>query len=164
MPDHPRGYTTRDNGYRAPDERMSDLYHLRANHAPVVFTEQFQRWLIDAILETRPHLHTRVHGVATESTHVHMLVSWDSDRPWEAIRKSIRTAMTRHARAMLDLQRSESDKDARHQPVFSDGGSRKQVHDRSHFAHLMTQYLPDHSGLQWFEDRGWIEPRAKPPT
>src|SRR5690242_18176990 len=101
MPDHPRGYTTRDDGYRAPNERMSDLYHLRANHALVNFDDQFQLWLIDAILETRSHLHTRVHGVVTESTHVHMLVSWDSDRTWESVRKSIRTAITKHVRALF---------------------------------------------------------------
>jgi hypothetical protein len=81
--------------------------------------------------------------VATEPTHVHVLVSWSSDRTWQVVRAKLRESLTR--RLNREIKRQE---------WFSKSPSRKRVKDQAHFDYLVGEYLPKHSGLKWSEERG----------
>jgi hypothetical protein len=41
-------------------------------------------------------------------------------------------------------------------PWFAEEASRKRVRDLGHLDYLPGEYLPKHGGVQWYEDRGWM--------
>jgi REP element-mobilizing transposase RayT len=84
-----------------------------------------------------------VHFIATETTHVHVLVSWRSEKNWQKVRVGLRQSYTR--RLNRDFERRE---------WFVDGASRKRVKDRAHYDYLVETYLPAHSGWKWSKEKG----------
>jgi hypothetical protein len=84
----------------------------------------------------------RLHRVAGEPSHVHVLVSWSEYVSWQKVRDKLKNLMS------LQLGRQFSAPGRR---WFSGGASRKRVRDRRHFEYLMNQYLPRHRGLNWKE-------------
>jgi hypothetical protein len=143
MPDHSRGYVHRGEGIRPPDERMAELYRGNLKQAVVRFDSAIQRELIAGVLEACQCQEVRCHFIATDSTHAHVLVSWNSDRSWEIVRKQIRSSITRRLNDCV-----------RRQQWFSKSPSRKRVGDRKHFDYVVGVYLPKHSGWKWSEERG----------
>jgi REP element-mobilizing transposase RayT len=144
MPDHPRGYTQRKKGYLPTDPEMARNYERRANDDPSEFDDETSTSLVQELIESCPKIKARLHAGATEITHIHALVSWKHDRSWMSMRASLKTSLTK---ALKRLQNGTA---------LSRGGSRKRVEDRDHFDHLMKKYLSDHSGVAWYEDRGWV--------
>jgi hypothetical protein len=143
LPDHRRGYVHRGQGILPPDQHMADIYRTNLKQAVITFPATIQRELIIGTLQACEHQQVRCHYIATEPTHAHVLVSWNSNRTWEIVRKQIRSNITRKLNSAHKRQN-----------WFSKSPSRKQVRDRKHFDHLITTYLPKHSGLKWSELQG----------
>ena len=143
MPDRPRGYVRRGEGILSPDNEMADMYRRRAEEPHAIFSEAIQRALIDEALTAGEKQGFDVHFIATEITHVHVLVSWRSDKPWKTVRTGLRQSLSR--RLNRDFKRRE---------WFVDGASRKRVKDREHFDYLIEKYLPAHSGWKWSREKG----------
>jgi hypothetical protein len=143
MPDHERGYVHRDRGLSPQDKRMGRIYRRNLLQTAVSFDAAIQREIIGAVLEAGEQQGLRCYGIATETTHAHVLVSWKTDRKWEVARKQIR----RNATLRLNERFGRKN-------WFSKSPSRKRVADRKHFDHLMKVYFPGHSGWKWIEGRG----------
>ncbi|MHB1156512.1 MAG: hypothetical protein ACYC26_06700 [Phycisphaerales bacterium] len=143
MPDRRQGFVIRHRGIQPRNAVMAEAYRQRANFDAVTLTDEQQHDLIECILEAAAHQQLRVHFVATEPTHLHMLVSWTKQAGWAKVRSGVGQSMTR----MLNQTRGE-------QTWFAKSPSRKQVRDREHFDHLTTTYLPRHRGWKWSEKRG----------
>ncbi|WP_168205474.1 transposase [Bythopirellula goksoeyrii] len=143
MPDNPRGYVRRKEGILAPDTHMATCYRDNMCSAAICFDHEIQQILINAALEAFEHQPVRGHAVATESTHLHILVSWQTNRTWKIVCRQLRGSLSR--KLNQEFERSE---------WFSKQPSRKRVADRQHFDHLMDVYLPRHSGLKWREGGG----------
>lgn len=147
MPDRQAGYVKRKRGVLPPDAAMGRRYRKAMTDAEVQFGDAEQRGIIDAVLEAMPHIAAAAHFIATETTHVHALVSWSSEqRTWLQNRSSVKKAIT------LALQRQ-----IEHRRWLSDSASRKQVKDREHFEHLIHHYLPSHRGWKWDEHQGYFQ-------
>jgi REP element-mobilizing transposase RayT len=140
IPSHKRGYVHRTKGIQAVDANIGAHYSLNQRLDKVVFNTDIQTHLIDATLHAGDHLSIRIHGIATETTHVHILLSWRTNTQWKQIRTSLRSGLSRHLNEQLTRR-----------TWFAKNGSRKRVLERPHFEYLMTNYLPNHSGLTWFE-------------
>jgi REP element-mobilizing transposase RayT len=129
------------------------MYARNAKHDGVVLDEVLQRLLIEeaqmACDKQSPHLH----GAATDRSHVHLLVSWRSEKDSLKVRAGLKSSLSRRLNEHRRTIASRADVG----PSLSRAGSRKPVWARDHFDHLMGEYLPDHRGLQWYEDRGWID-------
>ena len=152
MPNHRRGYTRRGVGYVAFDPVMNARYVARAGAEPTVFDARLQATVVTHLLDLPMHVPVRLHAVTTEPSHIHVLLSWRLDRGWLSLRTSVKTSLTRFLRERSDDRR----------PLrLSRGASRKRVVARDHFDYLMTQYLPKHAGVCWFEDKGWIAARRE---
>lgn len=143
LPDHRRGYVHRGEGILPSDRHMAELYRANLKQDMVRFDQSIQRQLIDGTLEACASQQLRCHFVATEPTHVHVLVSWTTDRTWQVVRAKLRESLTR--RLNREVARQE---------WFSKSPSRRQVKDQAHFDYLVNVYLPKHSGLRWAEGRG----------
>ena len=143
MPDHNRGYVRRKEGVISTDVRMAVCYRRNMKHEAVRLDHAIQQVLIEAAIEAFPIQSIRGHGIATDATHLHVLVSWTTDRTWQVARRQLRGSLTRRLNAEFERRQ-----------WFSKQPSRKRVKDRRHFDYLMDIYLPRHQGLKWREDRG----------
>jgi hypothetical protein len=143
LPDHQRGYVRRKEGILATDVRMASRYRSNLQHAAIQFTHDTERVMIDSLLEAFVFQCLRGHFVATESTHIHVLMSWHTDKTWEDVRRGLRNSLTRQLNREFEKRE-----------WFSKQPSRKRVADRKHFDYLIDQYLPRHRGLKWREGVG----------
>jgi hypothetical protein len=98
--------------------------------------------IIEEVNATAEKRRFRLHAVATELTHVHVLISWNGERTYKQLRRGLRESISRRLNAHLRRRWLEQ------------GGSRKQVKDRKHFDYLMDAYFPSHSGWKWREGKG----------
>ena len=143
MPDRRRGYVKRGKGILPRDFDMGARYRGNINERAACFEDDAQRIMIDKLHAASAYQRYRVHSVGTDYGHFHGLVSWRDTRHWSALRRSIRTSLTR--RLNRDIAR---------RTWFVNGSSRKRVKDRDHFDHLVETYLPDHPGWKWSPEKG----------
>jgi len=140
LPDRPQGYVRRGEGVLPPDPEMADVYLRQATAKAVLFDERHQQAMIDAVIEASRFQRFAVHAVATETSHVHILISWRDDRDGSRVRRTLRASLTRQLNAVFGRRE-----------WFSDGASSKCVIDIDHFDHLIGEYLPKHTGLSFFD-------------
>ena len=143
MPDRQQGFVLKGRGIQPPDAARAMSYRARQKEEAAYFNEAVQRLIIDECLIAAEHRRFRVHGVATEPTHVHVLISWSDDRTFEELRRGLRESISRRLNAR------------RRRPWLEQGGSRKRVEHRAHFNYLMDRYQPKHSGWKWREGVGY---------
>ena len=151
--DDPRGFVQTGRGLQKPNAKLAQYYEENAAHPPVSFDMDDQRVLIWIAHDACMRRDWRLHFIATDPSHVHILVSWRSQESWEHVRTRLKTL----ASLMLGRKRSEPGR-----RWISRKGSRKRVQDRKHFDYLVGQYLPGHRGLRWREgDPAPTEPAAR---
>lgn len=140
MPDRKQGFVQHGKGILPSDPQMAQSYRDRQSQNKVTFNEFIQLNIIDAIQENHKHSHYRLHAIATDPSHVHILISWHDQRPTAKLRTAVKQAVTRHLN--LSIQK---------QQWFSRKGSQKRIRDKQHFDYLMKVYLRRHKGLSWYE-------------
>lgn len=144
MPDEDDRYVKRGIGKLPQDTKVAAQYRRQMTDDEVLFDESQQHVLIDEVHLASKHQDFRVHFVATEPTHIHILVSWrDEERPFEKTRASIRQSLSRRL-----------SKEFHQRQWLSEGGSRRRVVGQEHYDYLVCTYLPDHSGWKWSEEKG----------
>ena len=143
MPDHPRGFVRRGKGVFPTDTKLAEKYRDAAKETAVLFESDVQLLMIKELVVACGFQEYRPHFMATESTHLHILMSWKIDREWLRVRTGLKSSMTRRLNREMERR-----------TWFSEKASRKRVLNRKHFDHLMTTYLPSHSGWKWSEANG----------
>lgn len=143
LPDRRQGYVKRSRGILAPDAHMHRLYAEAMKDTVVVFADQQQRHAIAEILESQTPQRFETYFIATDATHIHILLGWRDERAAANMKALVKGSLTRRLNRMLGRRE-----------WLSEGGSRKQVRSRGHFEHLMRTYLPKHAGWKWSRDRG----------
>jgi hypothetical protein len=61
--------------------------------------DEHQLVVIERLRDAVEHIQCRLHFVATEPTHIHVLVSWRDGRPWQKNRTSLKRAITMELKA-----------------------------------------------------------------
>ena len=140
MPDREKGFVRRHKGVLPPDRQLARLYRSDAKQQQVTFDSHMQRVMLEELQTAWVYQKCLGHFIATDSTHVQVLVSWPDERLWKRIRSGLKTSLTQ--RLNRELHR---------RTWFSDSASRKQVKDQSHFDYLVNEYLPSHRGWKWCE-------------
>jgi hypothetical protein len=130
-------------GILAPNVDRAEKYREAMKESPVQFSSQIQRAIIASILGSQEKQDFDAHFIATDPTHVHLLVSWRDDRTWLRLRSTIKSSLSRYLNSRLTRRE-----------WFVEGGSRKRVKDRAHFDYLVQRYLPRHSGWKWSPEKG----------
>ena len=143
LPDRKRGYVRRKVGVLATDTRMAECYRRNIKQEVVKFDGQMQQSVIESASEAFKHQSMRGHAIATDPTHVHLLVSWKTDRSWKVVRRCLRTSLTRQLNRQFETR-----------SWFAKQPSRKRIEDREHFEYLIGSYLPRHRGWKWNEQDG----------
>jgi len=122
------------------------------NFPAMRFNRTIQRRLIVKLLAIASGEGYRLHGVATDPTHLHCVVSWRDDTlRFTKVRGRIKNLLS------LDLSRAAG---ITGRPWFVQKSSRKCVSEQDHLDYLLNVYLPNHRCLQWYEDRGWVNPEG----
>jgi len=140
MPDREEGFVRRGEGVLPSDEPLGRQYRERAGQSEVTFDAAVQALLIAECRTAFEKQRCRGHYVATETTHLHVLVSWPDERDWSKLRAGLRASLSRRL-----------NKEYGKRAWFVDGSSRRRVKDQDHFDHLVTEYLPNHGGWKWRE-------------
>lgn len=148
--DRPQGYVRRGRGILPPDEETAKAYDHNALDEPAVFGADDQSRIASIVAHACGRRGWRLHAVAAETTHVHLLVSWRDDTRSARVCGKLKNLMSRE----LNLA------SARKRRWLSRGASRKPVRDRAHFDQLIRVYLPRHGGLVWVEGMPPLPPPA----
>ena len=135
MPDRDEGFARRGTGILPPSREFMLMYQRDIKGVPVEFNDAHQKALIAEAQVAAEKQQFRLHHIATESTHVHVLMSWKDDRPWLRMRSALKSSFS-----------------VRRQ-WFVDYASRRYVHDQEHFDYLVHVYLPEHGGWKWSETK-----------
>ncbi len=143
MPDRPRGFVRRGEGVLPPSGPLAIRYAERATAEPARFSSRIQKLLLDECRIACQRQLLRLHCIATDPSHLHVLLSWPTLRPWSNVRSAVKSSLTRRL-----------NRDVARQTWFSDGVSRKRVADWKHFKYLVDEYLAAHRGWKWDERRG----------
>ena len=128
MPDRARGYVKRKRGVLSRDVGMAAKYHAAMKEPAIEFDDKTQESILDAILASESLQSFEPYFIATDITHVHLLVGWRDGRTWLRMRSSIKGSMTRYLNNQIVSRE-----------WFVEGGSRKQVKERAHFDYLRTR-------------------------
>lgn len=143
MPDRKQGYVKRNRGVLTPNQEMAAKYRTAMKEPPIEFDDTTQLALLDSILESQVPQRFESYFIATDLTHVHLLVGWRDTRTWLRMRSTIKSSMSRYLNDQIGRRE-----------WFVEGGSRKRVKDQTHFDYLVTKYLPRHTGWEWSSDKG----------
>lgn len=141
LPDRARGYTRRGLGVLPKDTTMAGYYRESMKDAETCFNTSAQRLIVESVHDYVRIKECLLYAIATDATHVHILLGWRGYRLWVDGRRGLKSTITRKLNHAI-TQRS----------WLSRGGSRKRVADKKHFTCLTTQYLPGHRGLCWSAD------------
>jgi hypothetical protein len=150
MPDHRRGYVDRRQGVLPPNSRAAERYWRSAVHDAFELSDDLQRAVIDEIIVACEYQQLKTHFVATEPTHVHVLVGWRTGKTWQSARTGLKTSLTKMLRRLHGP-------DAAARQFFSNGSSRKHIRNQAHFDHWIRNYGPKHLGWKWSDERGFFK-------
>ena len=143
MPDREEGFARRGTGMLPSSREHFLMYQRDIKDVAAEFDEATQLALISECQVAAEKQRFRLHHVATESTHIHALVSWQDDRPWLQMRTALKSSFTRRL-----------NKDFHRRQWFGDYASRRHVEDQEHFDYLVHVYLPENGGWKWSETKG----------
>src|SRR5688572_20279923 len=99
MPDRQQGYVLKGRGIQTPDAARAKAYRARQKQAAACFDDAIQHLIIEECIVTADKRQFRLHGVATEPTHVHVMVSWKDERTFEQVRRGLRESISRRLNA-----------------------------------------------------------------
>jgi len=141
LPDKAKGYVHRNKGLKAKDESMASSYRANQKYPTISFSKAHQKLIAASLRDVGPHLDVTIHAIAAEPTHFHVLASWNHERKWDSIRRSLRTAVSLALNGKFGKR-----------VWLVRNSSRKQVKDDEHFVHLIAKYLPSHRGVFFLRD------------
>jgi hypothetical protein len=143
LPNRQQGYVKRGQGILPPDGRMYGLYVRSMKEPAIIFHGEHQLDLIREVLNASSHQSFEPYGIATDSTHIHILLGW----------RDIKAAKSRSSSIKWSLSHSLKEKYEK-RDWLSEGGSCKQVKNQQHFDYLRYKYLPKHNGWKWQPEKG----------
>ena len=140
--DNSRGFVKWKEGVQEPDVELARAYDKHAKDPRVLFDESKQSALLWIIHDCCCRRQWRLHFVASESSHIHLLMSWRDRSQWKDVSTRVKDLASR---ALGQISGEQGRK------WFVRRSSRKRVKNRKHFDYLVTNYLPSHRGLKWKE-------------
>jgi REP element-mobilizing transposase RayT len=141
-PDNPRGFVRRGEGVRPTDDGMALAYANAASEPPFLFGDCEQsvlHWIVWDLCQRRAW---RLHTIAFDPSHVHILLSWRDETPMPQVFRKTKNLMSRELGLRCRPKRKH---------WFGKFGSKQRVREQAHFDHLINSYFPRHRGLVWRE-------------
>lgn len=85
------GYVRKKVGVLPRDPEMAGHYDRDAAQAPVIFDDEVQRIIIEGVKDICTRRDWMLHAIATEPSHVHLLVSWPPDtHEWKHVHDTLK--------------------------------------------------------------------------
>jgi hypothetical protein len=146
LPDRPEGFVHWREGLQPADEGLAAAYRRKmkvASRDAVDFVEQLQLILIEELQRAATFQNLRLHAAATETTHVHAIVSWADERAPQQVSDGAHESLSRRLNKHVAKRK-----------WLAKGANKRRVKDQEHFDYLRKIYLPSHGGWKWEEERG----------
>ncbi|MEQ8210713.1 MAG: hypothetical protein RH917_12860 [Lacipirellulaceae bacterium] len=125
----------------ADESRMSGTQERRPIRSTGLLAAE-QKLAIEGLARAAERNDCRLHYVATDRTHVQVLVSWQNDCNWKCQRANMRKAIVANLQKMRGRE-----------TWLSEGSSRKQIRSLQQFDQLVNEKLPKYRGLKWSGER-----------
>jgi REP element-mobilizing transposase RayT len=138
-----------DRGIQRPNVALARFYDRQAKHDVVSFSARHQGIILWICWDACKKRSWKLHGVAFDPSHVHLLVSWRSPNSWQVVRGKLKNLIS------WALSKEKYEQGRKWMVRY---GSRKRVKDRRHYDYLMNCYLPKHRGIVWKD--GDVVPEA----
>jgi hypothetical protein len=146
LPDRSEGFVHWREGLQPADEKLAAAYKRKmkvAGRSEAIFDESVPLILIEELQRAAMFQKFRLHSAATETTHLHAVVSWADERAPLPLSEEVKKSLS------LRLG-----KDVAKRKWLAKGGHERRVKDQEHFDYLKLVYLPSHSGWKWEEGCG----------
>jgi hypothetical protein len=143
LPDRKEGFVHWKHGLQPADKGLADAYRNNMTLEEAEFDDSMQTAMIEELQTAGSFQKFRLHSVATEPTHVHVLMSWADERVPGRLAESIKKSLSLRLKKIQERPK-----------WLSKGESKEPVKDEVHFNHLRDSYLPSHRGWKWDERRG----------
>ena len=137
LPDRPEGYTPHGQGHQLTNPHVADAYRQRMNHPQTHLNSQAQQFAIQTLLDSQYPQRFELYALASEGSHLHVVIAWQDEREPIRVRTQIKTSMSLALNKRFGRRQWFVAK-AGHIPVA----------DEAHLHELVHQYLPKH-GLYW---------------
>ncbi len=128
------------------DDKMAGYYREDMNDDVVQFRHVIQQQIIKAIIEHCEAKSYILYYIATDPTHIHVLLGWRGFMKWEAVRRALKHSISKRLNEKFGKRQ-----------WLARGGSRKEVKQKPHFTYLIQTYLPSHRGLKWAKRSGSVQ-------
>ncbi|MBX3427404.1 MAG: hypothetical protein KF688_17125 [Pirellulales bacterium] len=125
-----------------PDRVVAERFRHAGDAPEACFDDALQRQLLAETNIAAGQEGFRVHVAAADATSLHVVVSWNDDRPWEEIRRAVRDSIVRRLRATG--QRT----------WLSHRGTRRRIVDQGDYDRHVAQLLSRPRSWKWSEARG----------
>ena len=140
--DNPNGYYRTKRGRYAAAPQLAVHWSRRARFPAVCWTRDDQDMLSRTVLEISARREWIVYAIATQSTHLHIVIAWHTSHSPKEVQQTLKQIMS------LELGR----KYGRGRRWFSRNGVPQRVKNKTHLRHLLYDYLPNQAVIFWRAD------------
>ena len=140
--DNPDGYYRRKRGRYAAAPKLAAYWNRSARFSAVCWSRDDQGMLCRTILETSARREWIVYAIATQTTHLHVVVAWQTAHSPKRVQQVLKQIMS------LAL----GSKYGRGRRWFSRNGVPQRVRNKAHLRHLLYDYLPSQAVIFWRAD------------
>ncbi len=140
--DNPEGYYRRNRGRYAPEVKLAKHWTRTARFPVVYWHREDQEILLHAVLESARRRNWEIYAVATQTTHLHIIVAWQTQDSPNKVQQTLKQIMSLQMGRTYGYGRR----------WLARNGQPQRVKNGAHLRHLLYGYLPSQAIIFWRRD------------
>jgi len=140
--DNPQGYYRRKRGRYAAEEKLALHWTRTARFPAARWHREDQEILLRSVLESAERREWDVYAVATQTTHLHIVVAWQTRHSPQEVQQKLKQIMSLQMGRTYGYGRR----------WLARNGQPQRVRNRAHLRRLLYDYLPTQAISFWRKD------------
>ena len=141
--DNPKGYYRRGRGRFAAEPQLAAHWERSARFPTLLWSWDDQNLLCQTVQETSARRQWTVYAIASQPTHLHIVLAWHTLHPPERVQQTLKQMMSL---ALGSIH-------GRGRRWFSRNGVPQRIKNRTHLRHLLYDYLANQAVIFWRSNR-----------